>query len=135
MTPAWPRGLLDTSVFVAVESGRPIAKERLPVESAVSVVTLGELHAGVLAAQDVETRALRLATLEAVSDIEALAVDAAVATAWGVLRAHLAEAGRRIDVDDLWIAATALAHRLPVITRDDDFDPVDGLGGLAVVRV
>jgi hypothetical protein len=38
-------------------------------------------------------------------------------------------------VNDLWIAATAIAHRIPVVTQDEDFDPVEGVGGLQVSRV
>lgn len=129
------RGLLDTSVFIAGESGRRLDAERLPGEAAVSAVTVAELHVGVLAARDVDTRARRLATLEAVGDVEVLAVDEAVAAAWARLRVHLAEARRRLNVNDLWIAATALAHELPVVTQDDDFGPVDGVAGLSVVRV
>jgi predicted nucleic acid-binding protein len=129
------RGLLDTSVFIARESGRALETERLPDESAISAVTVGELRAGVLAASDTEVRARRLGTLETLSDVEVLAVDEAVAASWALLRVHLAESGRRLNVNDLWIAATALAHRIPVVTQDDDFDPVDGVGGLRVLRV
>lgn len=129
------RGLLDTSVFIASETGRWLAAERLPREAAISAITIGELHVGVLAARDVDTRARRLATLEAVADVELLAVDEAVAAAWARLRVHLAEAGRRLNVNDLWIAATAIAHGLPVVTLDEDFSPVEGIGGLTVVRV
>ncbi len=129
------RGLLDTSVFVARESERPLKSELLPEESAISAVTVGELQAGVLAASDTEVRARRLATLEALGDVEVLAVDEAVAASWAMLRVHLAESGRRLNVNDLWIAATALAHQIPVVTQDEDFDPVDGVGGLQVIRV
>jgi len=129
------RGLLDTSVFIASETGRQLDAERLPDEVAVSAVTVAELHVGVLAARDVDTRALRLATLEAINDVEVLAVDEAVAAAWARLRVHLAEAGRRLNVNDLWIAATALANDLPVVTQNDDFGPVAGVAGLSVVRV
>jgi predicted nucleic acid-binding protein len=48
---------------------------------------------------------------------------------------QLAQSGARLNANDLWIAATAHAHGLPVITRDDDFQPVDGVGGLRVVVV
>jgi predicted nucleic acid-binding protein len=129
------RGLLDTSVFIARESGRPLESELLPEESAVSAITVGELQAGVLAAGDTDVRARRLATLETLSDVEVLAVDEAVAAAWALLRVHLAESDRRLNVNDLWIAATALTHQMPVVTQDDDFDPVDGVGGLRIVRV
>lgn len=129
-----PRGLLDTSIFIASEAGRVLDAEQIPRETAVSPVTVAELHVGVLAAKDIETRSRRLATLDAVSDIESLPVDARVAASWALLRMHLAEVGRRLNVNDLWIAATALAHEVPVVTQDDDFGPIDGVGGLAVIR-
>jgi predicted nucleic acid-binding protein len=128
------RGLLDTSVFMASESGRPLDTARLPEESAISVVTLAELYAGVLAAGDTATRAIRMATLDALGDIEILPIDAPAALTWAQLRVLLAEAGRRINVNDLWIAATAASRGLPVVTQDDDFAAVDGLAGLVVVR-
>jgi predicted nucleic acid-binding protein len=40
-----------------------------------------------------------------------------------------------MNVNDLWIAASAAARRLPIVTQDDDFDPLDGVRGLVVVRV
>ena len=48
---------------------------------------------------------------------------------------HLAETGRRVRVNDLWIAAVAAANQLPVVTQDDDFDPVAGVAGLTVIKV
>jgi predicted nucleic acid-binding protein len=128
------RGLLDTSVFIASETGRALEVERLPRESAVSPITVAELHVGVLAARDVDTRSRRLATLEAVADVELLVVDAAVAACWALLRVHLVEMGRRLNVNDLWIAATALAHDVPVVTQDDDFAPIEGVAGLIVIH-
>lgn len=134
MTPAVARGLLDTSIFIASESGRQLDQASLPDEGAISPITVAELHVGVLAAQDVDTRARRLATLEAVADVQTLPIDSSVAAAWALLRVHLAESRRRLNVNDLWIAATALAHDLPVVTQDDDFDSIEGVGGLMVLR-
>ena len=135
MSPPVERGLLDTSVFIAGESGRTLGESLLPHEGAISPVTVAELHVGVLAAKDVNIRARRLKTLETIADVEILPIDNAVAGAWALLRIHLAEAGRRLNVNDLWIAATALAHDLPVVTQDDDFEPLVGLGGPALIRV
>jgi predicted nucleic acid-binding protein len=129
------RGLLDTTVFIARESGRPINAELLPDESAVSVITIAELHAGVLAAPNTSIRARRLATLESVADINALPVDEPAARIWAQLRVHLAETGRRVRINVLWIAAVAAANQLPVVTQDDDFDPVAGVAGLTVIKV
>ncbi len=129
------RGVLDTSVFIAGESGRRLEEERLPEESAISVVTLAELQAGVLAAPDTATRAVRMATVDALGDVEVLPVDVDVARIWAQLRVQLAEAGRRINVNDLWIAATAASRGIPVVTQDDDFAAVEGMAGLRVIRV
>jgi predicted nucleic acid-binding protein len=129
------RGVLDTTVFIAAESGRPLHQSGLPDESAVSVITLAELHVGVLAATDVDTRAVRLATLQRLADVEVLPVDESAAIMWARMRVHLAESGRPVNVNDLWIAAIAVARDLPVVTQDDDFDPLDGVAGLKVIRV
>lgn len=130
-----PRGLLDTSVFIASETGRALDATKLPDENATSVVTLAELQAGVLAAADLAIRARRLATLDALSDIEVMPIDEYAARAWAQLRVHLAQSGRRVNVNDLWIAAIAVSRGLSVVTRDSDFDPVDGVAGLSVIRV
>lgn len=134
MAPA-ARGLLDTSVFIALESARELDRSRLPEDNVVCPITIAELQAGVLAATDLDVRARRLATLESIADVEVLAIDADVAAEWARLRVHLALSGRRVNVNDLWIAATAAAHGLPVVTQDGDFDPLDGVAGLESMRV
>lgn len=128
-------GLLDTSVLIAAESGRPLRIESLPEQTAVSVVTLAELHAGVLAATDTVTRARRLATLDAISAVETLPVTAEAARHWATLRIRLAEEGRRAKINDLWIAAVASANGMDVVSQDDDFDSIEIVGGPNVIRV
>ena len=120
------RALADTSLFVATEGGRPL-RAPVPDELAVSVVTLGELRAGVLVAADGPTRARRLSTLRRAELLGPLPVDDLVAEAWAGLRAALRDAGRRMPVNDSWIAATALAHGVAVATQDADYDDVPGL--------
>ncbi|HEY0951210.1 type II toxin-antitoxin system VapC family toxin [Nocardioides sp.] len=128
-------GLLDTSVFIASESGRELAVDRLPDESLVCVVTLAELEAGVLAAPTTEIRAKRLRTAQRAASIVPLPIDAPAAATWARLRVVLHEAGRRIGLNDLWIASVAVSRDLPVVTQDDDFDVLAELGLLQVVRV
>lgn len=128
------RGLLDTSVFIARED-RDLDIELLPDELAVSIVSYAELRAGVLAASDVAVRSRRLTTLQAVSGLNPLPIDIAVADQWASLRLRLAQTGRRVDVNDTWIAATALAHDVPVVTQDTDFDLLAELSELVVIRV
>ena len=126
------RGLADTSVFIARESGRPLDARALPDELAVSVITIGELRAGVLAAGDVDTRDRRLATLTAALELDPVPVDESVAAEWARLRVLLRNSGQRMPVNDSWIAATALALGVTVVTQDDDFPD---LVGLHVTRV
>lgn len=114
------RGLLDTSVFIAQEAGRTRAS--LPAMAAVSVITLAELHLGVLLTEDPHVRAQRLRTLSSVEALfEPLPVDAAVARTFAELVAEARRQGRRPKIMDTWIAATAATHGLPVYTQDEDF--------------
>lgn len=128
-------GVLDTSVFIATETGRGLDESLIPDELATTVVTLAELNAGVLAAATADVRAKRLATLDAVADIITLPVDEDAARMWARLRVHLAESGRRVRINDLWIAAIAASRGLPVITQDDGFDALEGAASLTVIRV
>ena len=127
--------MLDTSVFIAIEQGRPLRHEAIPESGAISIVTKAELRAGILAAKDIATRDRRLGTLDAVANIVVLPVDEQVARAWVQMRAYLAAAERRVNINDMWIAATAAAHEIPVLTQDGDFDALNGVAGLTVIPV
>jgi predicted nucleic acid-binding protein len=129
------RGVVDTSVYIAGETGRPIDVDRMPDSTYTSVVTLAELRSGLLNAGDEVTRRRRRATLDAALGSTVLDIDPAVAEAWADMRMHLATTGRRVRINDLWIAATAAVHHLPIVTQDDDFEVVEGVRGLEVVRV
>ncbi|MXW95476.1 MAG: type II toxin-antitoxin system VapC family toxin [Acidimicrobiaceae bacterium] len=124
---ALSRGLADTSIFIAREAERPILEDSLPEELAVSVITVGELRAGVLAATDTPTRDRRLSTLEAALALQPVPVDDRVASAWARLRIVLRDQGPSMPVNDSWIAATAMALDVPVVTQDHDFPLVDEL--------
>lgn len=123
--------LADTSVFIAIEQDRPVSP-RAPDQVAVSVVTIGELRLGVLTAQDGPTRARRLETLSTAEALDSLPVDERVAHAWAALRLALRDAGKRMPLNDSWIAATAIANDLAVASQYSDYD---GTPGLRVIRV
>jgi predicted nucleic acid-binding protein len=128
-------GLLDTSVLIAVEESRPLRAEVLPKSAAISIITVGELRAGILAAPDIESRDRRLYTLERISGTAVLPVEHRVAQSWAGMRAYLAATGERVSGNDLWIAATAAANELPVFTQDEDFHALSGVNGLTVIEV
>lgn len=126
------RGLADTSVFIAREDGRPLDRAAMPDEVAVSVITVGELRAGVLAAADLAMRDRRLATLTEVLGLDPIPIDDRVAEAWARLRLLLRDSGQRMPVNDSWIAATALSVGVPVVTQDRDYIEVAGLDVVTV---
>ncbi len=104
--------LLDTSVLIAAEEG--------PEEDcAISVVSLTELHFGVLIAPDEEARAHRMRRLAIIEDrFDALPFDAEAARECGRLHAAVVQRGGkpRRRAFDLAIAATANVNRVPLLT-------------------
>lgn len=124
-------GLADTSLFIAAEQGRQVSG--IPPERIqVSVITVGELRLGVLAAADSRIRAQRLATLSHAEALNPLPVDDQVVHAWAALRVALRDNGLRMPLNDSWIAATAIARKLAVVAQDFDHD---GVPDLQLVRV
>lgn len=129
-------GLLDTSVFIARESGRVIAK--LPERVALSVITIGELQLGVLNAGDSATRSRRADTLALARAADPIAVSEAVMVTWARLVADCRVAGvhRVVKLTDTLIAATAIEHGLSVVTQDGDFDQIArACPALSVIKV
>jgi len=127
--PRRPRGLLDTSVIIDLER---LDEEHLPIESAVSAITLAELAAGPHATQDPDERARRqdrLQRAEAVFD--PLPFDSEASRAYGRVYAAVVGAGRKARgarAVDLLIAATACSAGLPLYTRNpDDFQALHEL--------
>lgn len=114
-------GLLDTSVFIARETGRPLGE--LPDRVAVSVVTIGELQLGVLKASDDATRARRADTLSLARSADPIPISEAIMSSWARLVADCQAVGihRTIKLTDALIAATAVEHGLPVVTQDGDY--------------
>jgi predicted nucleic acid-binding protein len=117
-------GLLDTSIFIARESGRPLGD--LPDRVAVSVVTIGELQLGVLNAGDDATKARRADTLALARTADPIPISEAVMTTWARLIADCQAGGihRTIKLTDALIAATAIEHGLPVVTQDGDYEKI-----------
>jgi predicted nucleic acid-binding protein len=129
------RGLIDTSIVIDLET---ISPQQLPVELAVSAVTMAELAAGPHATDDPAERARRQDRLQrAEPTFEPLPLDAAVARAYGLVYAALRAAGRKRSsrrFADLLIAATAVAADVPLYTRNpEDFAGLSSL--LEIVSV
>ena len=125
------RGLLDTSVVIDLDL---INSDDLPDETVLSAVTLAELAAGPHAAVDEQERGRRQDRLQwAASRWDPLPLDADVARAYGRLYATTGSNGRRTRrrFADLLIAATAMAHGLPLFARN----PADFAGLEELVQI
>lgn len=110
------QALADTSSVIAAADGHV----ELPDETAISVVTLGELHAGVHRARDATKRAERLTRLRLVrSAFDPIAVDEAVAEHYGRALAVARDERRGQKATDLLIIGTAAAMNLALHTRDE----------------
>lgn len=123
------RGVLDTGVVAAFSL---FTLDQLPVEAAITAVTLGELSRGPYATDDPIKRARRIAVLQHVETTfgDALAYDGEAARIFGLICGSVYAIGRqpRRRTADLMIAATAARNGLPLYTTNPkDFVGLDGL--------
>ena len=130
-----PRGILDTSVVIDFED---IDTSDLPIEVAISAITLAELAAGPAATMDPLERGRRQDRLQRIeAAFDPLPFDADAARAYGRVFAVVMDAGQKARgrrAVDLLIGATALAAELPLYTRNgDDFRALEGLIEVVVV--
>jgi len=128
------QGVLDTSTVIRL--GQITDPALLPDEPLITAITLAELSVGPLVAVDERPRSARQAHLQqAEADFDPLPFDAAAARAFGQVAASLRRAGRKTAARayDAMIAATALAHDLPIYTCNPvDFEGIEGLEVVAV---
>jgi predicted nucleic acid-binding protein len=129
------RGILDTSVVIDLEHIEP---SRLPIEVAISAITMAELAAGPHATADPEERARRQDRLQrAEAAFDPLPFDAEAARAYGRIYASVVAAGRKARgarAVDLLLAAAACAAGLPLYTRNpDDFRAIGDLVEIVAV--
>jgi predicted nucleic acid-binding protein len=129
------QGMLDTSVVVDLDHLTP---KQLPIEMAVSAITMAELAAGPHATSDPRERARRQDRLQRTeATFEPFPFDADAARAYGRIYAAVVASGRKARgarAVDLLIAATAHAAQLPLYTRNpDDFKALDNLVEIVAV--
>lgn len=121
-------GLIDTNVLIRLAQLDP---NSLPPDPVISVITLAELTVGPLVTTDPAKGAIRQSHVQsAEADFDPIPIDAAVARAFGIVAADLRSIGRKAAARsfDALIAATALAHNLPLYTSNPaDFTGIDGL--------
>ena len=125
--PAGGDVFLDTSVIIPYLRGDPALRANFLASPTlyVPLTVFGELLCGANLSQN---PAKNLAQIQNFLGA-AIVLPPSVATAehYGRIRAQLAQAGTPIPENDIWIAALALEHKLPLAARDVHFDHVNGL--------
>jgi predicted nucleic acid-binding protein len=119
--------ILDTSALSAFLDGDAEVGEvlRRQARAAIPVIVLGEFRYGI--AESRHRAAYEAWLTSQLTHFDVLAVTDETAVTYAALRVALTRSGHPIPANDAWIAALALQHRLPVLTRDQHFDAVSGL--------
>ena len=116
--------ILDTNALSAFVDGDADVGEilRNQARAAIPVIVLGEFRYGI--AQSRHRPAYEAWLETELPDFETLAITDETAVAYAALRVALKRSGRPIPANDAWIAALAIQHKLPVLSRDQHFDVV-----------
>jgi predicted nucleic acid-binding protein len=121
--------LLDTNAYVAFKQGTADAVEVLQYTPRIGInsIVLGELLSGFAIGTREEENRQELEQFLASERVDQLVVDIETAAHYAVVYRELRRRGRPISTNDMWIAATALQHRLAIFSHDEHFHEVAGL--------
>jgi tRNA(fMet)-specific endonuclease VapC len=119
--------LLDTSVIIHSFKSKNIVGERLDamVEIYVPVFVVGELYYGAYKSSNLTKHITQVQSF--LANCEILSPDSLTADIYGNIKATLIKKGKPIPENDIWIAAVARQHNLPLFTTDNHFTEIDNL--------
>lgn len=121
--------LLDTNILIAYLAADPAVTRGVHAAALVYVpaIALGELDYGARKSGRVAENVARVDTLAATNMLTMLACDAGTAPHYGEIKMALRRAGTPIPQNDIWIAALARQHALPLASRDAHFQRIADL--------
>lgn len=119
--------LLDTSIIIqSFKRNNAVGKYLDGIEEIyVPVTVVGELYYGAYKSGTAEKHIERIEIF--LSSCKLLQTDLATATAYGNIKAAQTRKGKPIPENDIWIAATAMQHKLPLYTSDRHFNEIEGI--------
>jgi len=119
--------MFDTNALSAFVDGDSAVGDilRQQARAAIPVIVLGEFRYGIASSRHRATYELWL--VKHLPRFDVLSVTVETTIAYAALRVTLKKSGQPIPANDAWIAALAMEHRLPVLSRDTHFDAVPGV--------
>jgi tRNA(fMet)-specific endonuclease VapC len=117
--------LLDTNIVIALFASNAVVMDALQDTDEVFIpsVVIGELYYGAFKSQRVTENLERIE--EFASSNTVLSCDSETARYYGEIKSFLRQKGRLIPENNIWIAALAYQHDLPLITRDIHFSSIE----------
>lgn len=121
--------VIDTNAYIGLVGGKPgpVEAVRAADEIHVPLIVLGELLAGFSAGTRLEKNRDELARFMALPGVQIMKPDEKTAQHYADVFVALRRQGRPIPTNDMWIAALARQHRLPLLSSDGHFGAVPGL--------
>jgi tRNA(fMet)-specific endonuclease VapC len=121
--------LLDTSIIIhGFRSNNAISSQLDSIEAVfIPTIVIGELYFGAYKSSNSIKHIQQIDSFLLNSKVTVIQIDASIANAYGKIKSELAKKGKPIPENDIWIAAVAIQHNLPLFSTDNHFKEIDSL--------